>query len=1055
MNLKALALLGAVLCSPFAFVPTASAQGTAFTYQGRLNASAAPATGNYDFTFALYNNSATNTGQVGNAWTNLGVGVTNGLFTVTLDFGANFTGASRWLSIGVRTNGGTNFTALSPLTPLTPTPYAIYTPNAGIAVLASNASSVAATNITGTIQTAQINDGGSAAYQAFQQIAQTVGGDTSVSFSNIFQVTATNGTTSFSLTVNGSALGTVLGFSGTEAMSQPYSYVVETQTSSAVSNPDGELGLPATLTFTRGGRSTAFSGLVTACTLASSTSSSYLYTVKIESSLAYMALGTDYRIYQNTTVPSVASSAYQRDTSNSAPATNLTASYQTHASLTQYGETELNFFNRILENEGIFYFFNQSASPPSLMIGDNTAAYLASPNSPFTYYGNNASNITAGAEYIRTFQKAAHQSTLTSLVDSLGDTPQAVSGTEGVGSYFEFGNAVEATAYDQQLAQARQDLQTAQRSMLAGTGNVPDLRAGYTFGVTDSSGAGLGGSYLVTSIHQAGFVRVTNGVNTYFYGSEFTAIPSSLTFRPPLLTPKPHAEPTVATVTGPAGEEIYVDLYARVKVLFSWDRHGTNDNTSSEWVQVASPWAGAGFRGMIFNPRIGDEVVVSFIQGDPDQPVVSGSLYSASAFPPFSLPSNKTQSGITTRSSLGGGGMNVFRFEDKKGSEDIYIHAQKDFDISVVNNLYESISGSATENVAGNKTVTVGNQISLTAGTQISLNGPVSTTGSATIAGPLTVTAGTQSINGAVGIDTASPVEGSLTVNTNIYLVDHPIYLRGSTGLDHNHGLAYCGTGVTNFSPSVLPDGPVLWGFAGGALGVVSGGQHAILSWTNNGVAVSGNFSATLAEQGGFGQAVADIENTDTTANCSPALRVNAHGSPAYGALSVSTGGPVSATNTNPIATFGNNTRFVSYLDNNGNWYANGSYTGSSFFTLSDRAAKENFTEISPKEVLDKVAALPLSRWNYKEDKGSAHIGPMAQDFRAAFNLGRDDKHIATVDEEGVALAAIQGLNQKLGEKEAEIAALKQKNDSLETRLDKLEALIKTLGAAGQGQIAP
>ncbi len=131
----------------------AAAQGTAFTYQGQLQNNGSPANGNFDFTFSLFNTNSTNTGQVGTTLTNLDVGVTNGLFTVTLDFGANFPGANRWLAIGVRTNGGSGFTALSPLQALTPTPYAIYSPNSGSA---ASASSVAASNISGTILPGQL-----------------------------------------------------------------------------------------------------------------------------------------------------------------------------------------------------------------------------------------------------------------------------------------------------------------------------------------------------------------------------------------------------------------------------------------------------------------------------------------------------------------------------------------------------------------------------------------------------------------------------------------------------------------------------------------------------------------------------------------------------------------------------------------------------------------------------------------------------------------------------------------------------------------------------------
>ncbi len=185
------------------------------------------------------------------------------------------------------------------------------------------------------------------------------------------------------------------------------------------------------------------------------------------------------------------------------------------------------------------------------------------------------------------------------------------------------------------------------------------------------------------------------------------------------------------------------------------------------------------------------------------------------------------------------------------------------------------------------------------------------------------------------------------------------------------------------------------------------------------------------ARTGSSSQPIAMIENLDTSSSSSSALRVIAHGGPTQGALSVSTAWPSGGTApTNVlIAQFGNQNGYVSQLDNDGNW------TATSFVTSSDRNAKENFQSIAPRDVLDRVSRLPISRWNYKVDKRSEHIGPMAQDFHAAFKVGMDDKHIATVDEEGVALAAIQGLNEKLNEKDAEIESLKQ-------RLEKLEQLL-------------
>ena len=162
-------------------------------------------------------------------------------------------------------------------------------------------------------------------------------------------------------------------------------------------------------------------------------------------------------------------------------------------------------------------------------------------------------------------------------------------------------------------------------------------------------------------------------------------------FRPPRKTPKPIIQGIqTAFVVGPAGEEIFTDKYGRVKVQFHWDREGQVDAKSSCWVRVAQIWAGNKW-GTMFIPRIGMEVIVHFLEGDPDQPIITGCVYNPQAMPPYTLPDEKTKSTIKSNSSKGGGGFNEFRFEDKKGSEQIFIHAEKNQDIRVKNDCMETI----------------------------------------------------------------------------------------------------------------------------------------------------------------------------------------------------------------------------------------------------------------------------------------------------------------------------------------------------------------------------
>ena len=684
MKLKFVFLLALNCCAFFIAVNPVRAQSTAFTYQGRLNLGGVPVNGSYDFQFAVYDNSTTGTRQ-GAVITDAGTVVSNGLFTVVLDFGNVFPGADRWLDISVRTNGGGSFTTLAPRQQLSPIPYALTAGSMPAGAITSNmlgAGAVTSDKIAaGSVKGYQIDDGGEAAYEDFRQAAQSLGGQSSLTFSNLFPVSATNGINpSFGLTINGATFGSVVGFAGSEGMSQPYSFTVEVLYSGAAVDPDSHIGLPGRLTFTRNTHTTSFGGIVTGCSLSSSNGTGLFYTFRLESPLAFLALTTDSAVYQNLTSSGLASSIYHAVTGSNA-VLHLSSSYTAHESLMQYAEPSLNFFNRLLEYEGVFYFFDQSAAVPNLTLGDAAASYPAAPNSPFSYFGNTTTNIPAGAEYVRTFQKAFRQSTLKSTVNSydfkLPTTSLINSSTalEGTGEEYEFGTPVQTPAYTTQLAQLRKERFYTERATMSGAGNVPDLRPGYTFTLTDRTGTGLGSNYVVTAARHAGFIRVTNGVSSLFYGNQFEVIPAVLNYRPPQATPKPQARSSSAEVTGPAGESIYVDSYGRVKVQFHWDRTGKKDQNSSAWIRVASPMAGPN-HGMMFLPQVGDEVMVSFLEGDPDQPVIIGSLYNGVATPPYALPGNKAIS--TIQSIATDNGVNEVAFNDAAGAQTLTVHGAKD-----------------------------------------------------------------------------------------------------------------------------------------------------------------------------------------------------------------------------------------------------------------------------------------------------------------------------------------------------------------------------------------
>jgi type VI secretion system secreted protein VgrG len=202
-------------------------------------------------------------------------------------------------------------------------------------------------------------------------------------------------------------------------------------------------------------------------------------------------------------------------------------------------------------------------------------------------------------------------------------------------------------------------------------------------------------------------LRVTHSAQWDDYSNSFEALPADVPFRPLRTTRKPVIPSTqTALVVGQAGEEIWVDKYGRVKVQFHWDQKGKSNEESSCWIRVAHGWAGKGW-GQIFIPRIGQEVVVSFLEGDPDRPLITGSVYNAEQTVPYALSDNGTKSTIKSNSSKGGSGFNEFRFEDKKDSEEVYFHAQKDHNLVIENNRTKEVKNDETNTIKNNRTTTI------------------------------------------------------------------------------------------------------------------------------------------------------------------------------------------------------------------------------------------------------------------------------------------------------------------------------------------------------------
>jgi type VI secretion system secreted protein VgrG len=276
------------------------------------------------------------------------------------------------------------------------------------------------------------------------------------------------------------------------------------------------------------------------------------------------------------------------------------------------------------------------------------------------------------------------------------------------GEYIEHGDGM-------RLADVRlEELQT-QCETLRGQASARGLAAGHIFKLKSHSRPDQNRDYLTVgvSLHADAGEFASDGTSAggEFFSCNFSCIDKTQQFRPARLTLKPIVQgPQTAIVVGPGGEEIYTDEHARVKVHFHWDRHDKSDQDSSCWVRVSQYWAGKTW-GAIHIPRIGQEVIIEFLEGDPDRPIITGRVYNADQVPPYGLPANKTQSGIKSRSSKGGGSANFneIRFEDKKGSEQVYVHAEKNQDNVVENDETTDVGHDRTEKVGHDEKITIGN----------------------------------------------------------------------------------------------------------------------------------------------------------------------------------------------------------------------------------------------------------------------------------------------------------------------------------------------------------
>jgi len=385
----------------------------------------------------------------------------------------------------------------------------------------------------------------------------------------------------------------------------------------------------------------------------------------------------------------------------------------------QYRESDWAFISRLLEEHGYYYFFSHTAKGHTLVIAndyqvhpqisDNVEvpcheAEALLPEHEYIYRFHFQERICSGKFTINDYDPLKPKLSLLSRSEEGQDTSLEV---------YDFPGEYKTPEFGGDLAGIR--LEEIQAGRLLGEGESDCIRlvAGHFFVLTGHDRQDLsGGKYVLTRVrhqcesHEDLFAGALESRTEY--SNDFQCIPREVPFRPQQKTPKPNISGVqTAVVVGPPGEEIYTDQYGRIKVQFHWDRLGQFNHDSSCWMRVSQYWASQSW-GALYLPRIGDEVLVEFIEGDPDRPIITGRVYNAINTPPCSLPADKTKSTVKSNSSPGGDGFNEIRFEDKKGGEELYTHAQKNQTEVVNNNMSTSVGASQSISVGKNRKRTIG-----------------------------------------------------------------------------------------------------------------------------------------------------------------------------------------------------------------------------------------------------------------------------------------------------------------------------------------------------------
>ncbi|PYB82393.1 MULTISPECIES: type VI secretion system Vgr family protein [Pseudomonas] len=509
---------------------------------------------------------------------------------------------------------------------------------------------------------------------------------------------------------------------GSEELGRLFDYELQLTSDDPAIDLNQLLGKPMSLSVQQSlGTSRHFHGIVARCSQSVDQGQFASYRVTLRPWLWLLTRTSDCRIFQHLSAPQIIKQVF-RDLGFSDFEDLLSRNYREREYCVQYRETSFDFVSRLMEEEGIYYFFRHEQERHVLVLADAYGAHQKAPGyETVPYYPPDgqhrerdhindwhlAQEVQPGSLELNDYDFQRPSARI--------DVRSAMPRPHQAGDYplYDYPGAYEQTQDGEHYARTRLESLQSLHERVELRGNARGLGSGHLFSLSNFSRQDQNREYLIVAaryyVHQER-LESGGGSGAAQFESNLSCIDAQQSYRPVSSSLRPIVKgPQTAVVVGPAGEEIWTDQYGRVKVHFHWDRHDQSNENSSCWIRVSQATAGKNW-GSIQVPRIGQEVIVSFLEGDPDRPIITGRVYNAEQTVPYDLPGGATQSGMKSRSSKGGSpaNFNEIRMEDKKGAEQLYMHAERNMDTVVEQSETLSVGVNRTQTVGMLETITIG-----------------------------------------------------------------------------------------------------------------------------------------------------------------------------------------------------------------------------------------------------------------------------------------------------------------------------------------------------------